>query len=107
MLRSATHEAPGYNDYTFDSMEDYQNFLAALADMFDAVKDENWENEENNEWWEIYHDSIHNPNDYSEKEAEEARSNFWNSEIKLSEERKAMTKEVFAQLAEHFYDLWY
>lgn len=86
----------------FETKEEWENWLNALADKLESCSDENREKE--NEYYEAW-SNIPAPWNLTPEE-QEITKNFHECNEELYWLAKEKVKEVFASLSEHFFDLW-
>lgn len=108
-------EGPAYpGTKPFETYEKWQDFCNSLADVFEAVQEENW-SEGHNEWqeeWEKAFDVLHpHPNititqDMTEEEAREVCSLYWEREKELRKEREGIIQDAYATLAKYHDYFW-
>lgn len=98
----------------FETHEKWEDWCNALADVFESVQEENWE-EGRNEWqedWEIAFEVLHShPNltmthNMTQEEAEEICKCYWEREKELWTEREKIIQDAYAQLAKYHNMLW-
>lgn len=114
MLRDIAkgHAYPGTEP--FETPEKWEDWCNSLADIFESVQEENWE-EGRNEWqekWEEAFDILHPiPNfttthDMTQEEAEEICRCYWERQQELWAEREKIIQDAYARLAKYHSMLW-
>lgn len=98
----------------FETHEKWEDWCNALADVFESVQEENWE-EGRNEWqedWGIAFEVLHShPNltmthNMTQEEAKEICKCYWEREKELQSEREKIIQDAYAQLAKYHNMLW-
>ena len=100
----------------FETYEKWQDWCNSMADVFESLQEENWQ-EGRNEWEGEYEEALKvlseekNLNytcthSMTEEEANDIRKLYWDREVELWEERDKILQDAFAQLAKNYNYLW-
>lgn len=114
MLREIANGAAYPSNDEFPTYEKWQDFCNSLADVFESVQEENWE-EGRNKWEEDFNKAFEilhpHPNftctsDMTEEEAQQVCKLYWEREKELWSERENIIKDAYAILAKYHGYFW-
>lgn len=105
MLR-ALGDGRTYPEYKFDSAEKWQDWLNQQADLLEHCKEDGIKNEYADTFHEMCNKATERAAIPGGEEFDVIRHKFLDREKEIAVEQHKILNEVFAGLADNFYDLW-
>ena len=122
MFYDMAKETPGYPATPpLETPEKYKDWLNSVGDVLHSLQDCEWEANHHNEWEELFDETMKqcrkksiDENGYitysydsGDETVNEIRENYYKRDEELADERHRLLKDTFAEIAEHFFTLWY